>query len=661
MSFFKSSESARPTTATKSDSKSSNGKGQKKSKTISLSEFTGTNVSYTGSSNNGARGIDHRFTSGDQVSAAAGGGGNFTKFLDSQPVKDTAASREIYISKFLFKFVKLCKTAGITSTKVIDDIVYKFFGIQKKDDAQATSDTDYKAPSKDQDSEEVEDDQEFAKHMASTQGSVQDVSEDVHDDQMTPSDITTASLIIVTMIQYRLIHKNDIEKLPEELASEIIKDHQALSSQTPAFEFPPNAKIAPEFIRNMTNLAVLPQRFNIEAEALVDIFNRHVEASKLIGMIDIKEDGFTGCTSPMKCNIAINQGKIISFTRADANKYRVAFLSASSDVALGQFPKEIKFLPKFIHNILKKLPTFGDVFLSIQDSSNIDEIKKFIETDVGKYLIGAEIKPSIKYVDFIVALTSRILEGIHSTAINRNSRSPENCIVANRHRSIFPVVFSDYHMKLAKFYADDADQFFSISKGIKDFRYLNISIEMAMIATLIMSSVGTECLQRLEESLAAYYTNISRPENESVDEKKQRINLANSSLYNVIHCLNDILHSEVCTQVLTKEEFAILNEWILCARDLFPKNGERKPHDRRHGKKHEQSSDPSEEHEDHVDRYQISHSTAPIAAAATKQNEFESMFPCAMTATRQEPILAPPKKEKKVPKAWGPIAEDVVA
>jgi hypothetical protein len=212
--------------------------------------------------------------------------------------------------------------------------------------------------------------------------------------------------------------------------------------------------------------------------------------------------------------------------------------------------------------------------------------------------------------------------------------------MVERRRTIFPVVFTNYHQKIGKVFADNADEFFSIARGIKDFRYINISIEMGMIASLIMIANGTENLQNLESSLTDYYKNISHRGNEAPEEKKQRIYVANSALMNVVKCLYQILCFDICKKALLENEYSLLSDWLFNARELFPRNISDKK--TRHHDNHDH------DHKQNEDDY------------SQKNDAYATMFPPPAPVTHN-PEASVVKKPSGLIGAWRAPNQEVVA
>jgi hypothetical protein len=532
-------------------------------------------------------------------------------------------------TKFISKFEKNLKIAGITDQQSIDDLVTRFFGISQTVETlppleEEDDDDDGWGNTKD-----VADDSVFASQMAGV--AAQKQPESASEPAIGSDLITKAAMIIVCMVQRQLFVKNEIDNVPPEYVEDLTKYYTDITNSVPCFKFPANANIHPDFIKNMMSLDVLPQLINMKVDAFTKMFTIHVETVAYLDRnIKIKSDAIKGA-DPKSHQLVINQGRVISFSEEDSKKYHIAFMSASSDVALGQFPKDIRFLPKFMHNLLKKLPTIGDCFLAVQDSQKTDSLVKWLETDIGDYLTGGQINPTSGYLGHVMLVTSSILEAVHNTAINRNSRSESHCIMSERRKAIFPVVFTKYHLTLGKIFNENADEFFSIARGIKDFRYINISIEMGMIASLIMIGNGTENLQNLENALTDYYKNISRRGDETVDEKKQRIYVANSALMNVVKFLYQILCFEACKKALTEDEYALLSDWLFNARELFPRNISDKKTRHRDSRQQNYAEDTS----------------------AHKQEEYDEMFPPAKPITTPSTDATEPKKPVKAWKAPG--------
>ncbi len=481
-------------------------------------------------------------------------------------IPDSKMPKVKLMTKFVRKFPELCREAGITNASHIDELMFRFFNVK--------SIVAKIPPVVKEDDEENETEDSIIQRMANIENTLKtekktDVVEDSH---ITPAIITTAGLIVIKMINYQMIHKNSIKDLTDEKLIDNIKSFNTEMTNFPAcFEFPVNGKIHPMFETKMLNLEVLPQKINIDEKTFANYFDLHIEAISKFD-VDINSLAIEGCCDPRECNIAMNQNKIISFTEKEINPFKVAFLSACSDVALGQFPKEVKYLPKFFNNILKNLlPTISNCFMSVQDIMNVKPLADWIATKDGDYLTGSNITPSSDYISYVLELSSRILEAIHTTAINRNSSSPDNYYTNGKKRTVYPVVFSKYHMTLGYIFGNDARKFTDIVSSIKDIRYINISMEMAMMATLVIAGVATKQLDWVQDALSDYYKNINRVDGESQYEKKERITIANTALFEMLKYLDTILNFKATRNVLNDDEFSLINAWLSNAFDLFPK------------------------------------------------------------------------------------------
>ena len=509
-------------------------------------------------------------------------------------IPDSKMPKVKLMTKFVRKFPELCREAGITNAHHIDELMTRFFNVKS---------IVAKIPSSVKEAEEDEETEDsIMNRMVNIDKTTHtEKKTDVEDDlTISPAIITTAGLIVIKMINYQMIHKNTIKDVLDEKLVENIKSFNTAMINFPAyFEFPANSKIHPMFEAKMLNLEVLPQKIDLTEESFANYFDFHIEAIAKFD-VDINSLAIEGCCDPRECSIVLNQNKIIAFTETDATPYKVAFLSACSDVALGQFPKEVKYLPKFINNILKKLPTISSCFMSVQDIMNVKPLADWISTKDGDYLTGSNVTPSSDYISYVLELSSRILEAVHTTAINRNSSSADNYYMNGKKRTVYPVVFSKYHMTIGQVFADDARKFADIVSGIKDIRYVNISMEMAMMATLVISGVATEPLAWVQDALSDYYKNINRVDGESPYEKKERITLANSALFEMIKYLDTILNFKATRNVLNADEFNLINAWICNAMELFPKTNPHKDEDK--DKKYKAAASAATKKDDYFDQ-----------------------------------------------------------
>ncbi len=474
-------------------------------------------------------------------------------------IPDSKMPKVKLMTKFVRKFPELCREAGITNAHHIDELMHRFFNVKS---------IAAKIPPPVDEEEDEEDEDAIINRMANLETKKVD---DVKDEKITPEIITIAGLIVIKMINHQMIHKNSIKELTDEKLIENVKSFDTtISSFPPYFELPENSKIHPMFAQKMLTLEVLPQKIDISETKLMDYFDLHVEAISKFD-VSISADAIEGCIDPRQCNIALNNNKIVSYTPKEIQTFKVAFLSACSDVALGQFPKEVKYLPKFINNLLKKLPTISSCFMAVQDTMNVKPLADWISTKDGDYLTGGNITPTSDYISFVLELSSRILEAVHTTAINRNSISPDNYVMNGKKRTVYPVVFSKYHMTIGHIFGEDERKFSDIVKGIKDIRYINISMEMALMSTLVITGVNTRQLDWIQTALSDYYHNINRIEGESTSEKKERISIANTALFEMLKYLDTILNFKACRNVMTNDEYAMIDSWITSAMELFPK------------------------------------------------------------------------------------------
>jgi hypothetical protein len=93
---------------------------------------------------------------------------------------------------------------------------------------------------------------------------------------------------------------------------------------------------------------------------------------------------------------------------------------------------------------LEKLPTIGAFYASIQNPSNIRPLTNWINSEDGSYITAEQIKPSSEYITEIITFASKIVEAIHNTAVNRNSRSEKHNILVDGRKTIFKVQFLKY-------------------------------------------------------------------------------------------------------------------------------------------------------------------------------------------------------------------------
>ncbi len=489
------------------------------------------------------------------------------------------AKREEQISLtefFVKKFYDSCYNAGIKSNNVRQSLVGLFFGDQYiKEEVAAASVV--KEESKSSDDEE----EEFLQRMAAAQkkpehersaGEEADANPVDEKREMTPYDVTTAGMVIIKMFNNFLNKEDNLSKIPEEGVERVKAQTETLNRLPPYFSFPSYAKIPASFIQNMTLLDVLPQFINLNFDDFDGIYFTHVRSLNYFD-VHVNPDAIVGAVPPSECEIAMNKNRIVSFDAKKKDRYKVMFLTATSDVSIGKFPKEIKFLPKSIGRFLRKLPTFGQCFYSIQDSTNTKSLESWIATEQGRDLTGGQITPSPEYLASTLELACGILDAIHSTSTNRNSHSQNNVHLENKKKFIFPIIFSKFHNQLGHTFGSDFTTMKDVAAGLKDFRYLSASIEISMISSLLMIANNTEHIAWIQTGLGDYFRNIGFRQDESPESKRDRIfNIANPALLSVITYLHEISQFRVCESILTQDETRMIQTWLSSAFDLFPRN-----------------------------------------------------------------------------------------
>ena len=503
--------------------------------------------------------------------------------------------------KFVKKFYDLCYGAGIKNTYVRQELVSIFFGkeyvknvIEHDAPAAASGGAPYGGAAsggavggasrydKSSDDEEEVLHRMVAGKKGSGSGSKSAPEKDVEatEPELEPRevnqfDVTIAGMVIIKLFNNFLNKDDNKTKLPEAGIERITAQTEALNGLPPYFSFPDYAKVPAKFIENMTLLDVLPQFINFDFVQFDEIYFSHVRSLEYFD-VHVNPDGIVGGVSPSECDIAINKNRVVSFDSKKKDRYKVGFLTAISDVSIGKFPKEIKFLPKSIGRFLKKLPTIGACFYAIQDSSNTKSLESWLSSGTGSKLAGDQINPSPEYLTGTLDLACQILDAIHSTSSNRNSHSQKNIHFENKKKFVFPIIFSKFHNQLGHTFENDFGTIKDVAAGLKDFRYLSASIEIAMISSLLMIGTNTEQVEWIQQALGDYFKNIAYVPNETPEEKRTRIfDIANPALHAMISYIKEISQFQVCKDLLTEDESRIIYSWLSSALDLFPRSNNR--------------------------------------------------------------------------------------
>ena len=517
----------------------------------------------------------------------------YVKFGGSRSREETDNSS--LQEKFVKKFYDLCYGAGIKSTYVRQDLVSIFFGKEfvknvieidsvTSRGASAAPAAAAAAASGGSTDNFSDDEEDCLKRMVSAKkgsGSKTPTEKDeivefdevseIEKREVNPYDLTTAGMILIKLFNNFLNKDDNKTKLPEEGVERIITQTETLSKLPPYFSFPDYAKVPEKFIENMTLLDVLPQFINLDFASFDEIYFTHVRSLEYFE-VHVNPDGIIGGVAPSECEIALNKNRIVAFNDKKKDQYKVAFLTATSDLSIGKFPKEIKFLPKSIGRFLKKLPTIGSCFYAIQDSSNTKALESWISSETGSKLTSGQITPSSEYLVDTLGLACQILDAIHSTSMNRNGHSQNNIHFENKKKYVFPIIFAKFHNQLGHSFENDFGTIKDVAAGLKDFRYLSVSIEIAMISSLLMIAAKTKQVEWIQQCLVDYFTNITYVPNETPEEKRNRIfNIANPALNAMISYIKEISQFPVCNELLTEDESRLIDSWLSSALDLFPR------------------------------------------------------------------------------------------
>jgi len=362
--------------------------------------------------------------------------------------------------------------------------------------------------------------------------------------EITPHDITRAGFVLIMLIN-RYFHFNQQarEKIPEEIIQKMREFRQELTKMPMAFDFehnlPKHVSIPIEFFENLVDLDIIPFQVNFNIDTFIHYFNVHTDAIISVGL-KVDQNGIIGCAHPEKCTIIVQNNKVISLTTL--NKYNVSFIFACSSLSLTKFPKEIKYMPREISAYLEKLPTIGAFYASIQNPSNIRPLTNWTNSDDGAYITAEQIKPSSEYITEIITFASKIVEAIHNTAVNRNSRSEKHNILVDGRKTIFKVQFLKYILFLGHIFGPEISLIEQVASSLKDFRFLDLSIQISLVAGLLMIGENTKPLEYASQGFTDYMDMINYRKGESPEDKKDRIGNVNSALYFVIKnlCLGSL-------------------------------------------------------------------------------------------------------------------------
>lgn len=485
-----------------------------------------------------------------------------------------------------------CRNAGITSKKNLDELSSKFFGIdgsiqEIKSDEDDKSETESIASShtstSNEDADAILERQSIlkttGKYKSPSSKAIEKNSENDEEKELTPHDITRALFVLMMLInRYFHFNKEDREKLSKEAVEKLNMFRKELATMPSAFDFehnlPKQTIIPKEFLDNLIDLDIVPFEVNFTIDKFLEYFNDHIEAISTIGL-KVNPSAITGCAHPEKCSIVIQNNKVISMKTL--HKYNVSFIFACSSLSMSKFPKDIKYMPREISAYLEKLPTIGAFYASIQNPSNIRPLTNWTNSDDGAYITAEQIKPSTEYITEIITFASKIVEAIHNTAVNRNSRSEKHIVMikdhkGREHKNIFKVLFVKFHLFLGHIFGPELSLIEQVGNSLKDFRFLDLSIQIAMVAGLLMIGENTKPLEYASQGFNDYIDLIDFRKGESAEDKKERIGNVNCALYFVIKNLYEISMFGACKNTFTSYETKLYNAWFKNVFELFPKN-----------------------------------------------------------------------------------------
>ena len=500
-------------------------------------------------------------------------------------------SKEANLVGFRNDFSYSCRNAGITSKKNLDELSSKFFGIDSsiqegKSDEDDKSETESIASShtstSNEDADAILERQSIlkatGKYKSPSSKAIEKDSED-EEKELTSHDITRAGFVLIMLInRYFHFNKEDGGKLSKEVVEKLREFRKELTTMPSAFDFEhnlPKQTIVPkEFLDNLIDLDIVPFEVNFTVDKFVEYFNDHIEAISTIGL-KVNPSAITGCAHPEKCSIVIQNNKVISMKTL--HKYNATFIFACSSLSLSKFPKEIKYMPREISAFLEKLPSIGAFYASIQNPSNIRPLTNWTNSEDGAYITAEQIKPSTEYITEIITFASKIVEAIHNTAVNRNSRSEKHIVMikdhkGREHKNIFKVLFVKYHLFLGHIFGPELSLIEQVGNSLKDFRFMDLSIQIAMVAGLLMIGENTKPLEYASQGFNDYIDLIDFRKGESAEDKKDRISNVNCALYFVIKNLYEISMFGACKNTFTSYETKLYNAWFKNVFELFPKN-----------------------------------------------------------------------------------------
>lgn len=502
-------------------------------------------------------------------------------------------SKEANLVALRNEFSYLCRNAGITSKKNLDELSSKFFGISSDISILSKSDEDDKSETEsiasshtstsNEDADAILERQSIlkstGKYKSPSSKAIEKDSDNDEEKELTSHDITRAAFVLIMHInRYFHFNKEDREKLSKEVVEKLNVFRKELAAMPSAFDFehnlPKQVIVPKEFLDNLIDLDIVPFEVNFTIDKFLEYFNDHIEAISTIGL-KVNPSAITGCAHPEKCSIVIQNNKVISMKTL--NKYNVSFIFACSSLSMSKFPKDIKYMPREISAYLEKLPTIGAFYASIQNPSNIRPLTNWTNSDDGAYITAEQIKPSTEYITEIITFASKIVEAIHNTAVNRHSRSEKHIVMikdqkGREHKNIFKVLFVKYHAFLGHIFGPELSLIEQVGNSLKDFRFLDLSIQIAMVAGLLMIGENTKPLEYASQGFGDYIDLIDFRKGESIEDKKERIGNVNCALYFVIKNLYEISMFGSCKNTFTSYESKLYNAWFKNVFELFPKN-----------------------------------------------------------------------------------------
>ena len=132
--------------------------------------------------------------------------------------------------------------------------------------------------------------------------------------------------------------------------------------------------------------------------------------------------------------------------------------------------------------------------------------------------------------------------------------------------------FLKYILFLGHIFGPEITLIEQVANSLKDFRFLDLSIQISLVAGLLMIGENTKPLQYASQGFTDYMDMINYRKGESPEDKKDRIGNVNSALYFVMKNLHEISLFGACKKTFTSYETKLYNAWFKNVFELFPKN-----------------------------------------------------------------------------------------